>query len=1065
MTSYLRRNYVSCLRAAAAALFVLLFCTLNVSAQINAKKDFSIEAGDAAMTLKEFAQQSGAELLYSADVVEGVKTHAVKGEFTPKDALEIMVADTVLVVSQGRTTGGLAVRRATDAEAKNVNRAIAQNSERPSHQKNDTEGEMKDGTLKLPDYMVTGAKTLNADIRRTADDPQPYVVFDSAQIESSGASDLEEFFRKRLTMNTQRTANGQVTTGSGSTAPLGPANGNLSQINLRGLGAEETLILVDGRRAPRFQSANQGNAFTQADINGIPISAIQRIEILPSTAGGIYGGGANGGVINIIRKRNYNAITVQLSQSGAFRGGGEKSVAMVSGGAALRRTQVNFSASYADSHPLYASDNGLWELARRRWIAVEPQYAAAGGVTNPFMGSTTNVRSSDGSALILKSTGQSLGSDRTFVPLGYAGVTTDGGAALVGNSGRYNFDLSNDSGGKFARLMGSAVVKSANIELRHSFGQKIDLFLTADVSQNRSRSVGLAGISTNLPATATNNPFVQAVNIAVPGQPAAPIESDLRSAALSAGIIARLSHDWTLTAETNLGFAHNKLSQFSLYLSTLTTAYRTDPNLNPFRDINRYPIDYAAYMSSTQGPFVTEPKTEQSEGTVRIAGPLWNLPAGPLSITALVNYRAEKSLQFIQSLPNPIIPPTVIPKRSQDTDSAYVELDIPLVAAKNPRFLLQSLDFQASARYDRYTSVLASPTSYPSTVPPASISHVTNRFSSTEGTIAMRWSPLRDLAVRASHATGFLPPAINQVVPSFTTTTFLDSGFLDPRRGNTPVPVPYGRISAGNPQLQPESSTSDSFGVIWSPAFLSKFRLSLDYSRIRKSGEISFPTQTVAFLEQYFPDRVTRDPLTDADRALGYTGGHIQSLNFSLINTARTQLQAWDLQGEFDHETEHLGMFHVYLGGTYQAQYRVTTLPTSVPYNTAGHADGPLKFRLNGGIDWTFKHWNAGWNVQFYDGYSVTFASLPASDNLSTIALQGASRIPSQAYHDLNVRYRFFGGGSSILKNSDISISIQNIFDKYPPVLSSGLGGPLGTFSAYGDPRLRRFSISARKSF
>ena len=113
MTSYLCWNPVSCLRAAAAALFVLLLSSLNVSAQINAKKDFAIEAGDAASTLKQFAQQAGAELLYSADVGEGVKTHTVKGEFTPKDALEIMVAYTGRGVSLGGNSGGRAIRRAT----------------------------------------------------------------------------------------------------------------------------------------------------------------------------------------------------------------------------------------------------------------------------------------------------------------------------------------------------------------------------------------------------------------------------------------------------------------------------------------------------------------------------------------------------------------------------------------------------------------------------------------------------------------------------------------------------------------------------------------------------------------------------------------------------------------------------------------------------------------------------------------------------------------------------------------------------------------------------------------
>ncbi len=73
----------------------------------------------------------------------------------------------------------------------------------------------------------------------------------------------------------------------------------------------ETLILVNGRRLPTL--ANQNFSPRQADINGIPVGAIERIEVLPSSAGGIYGGNAIGGVINIILRSDYRGIEIGLT--------------------------------------------------------------------------------------------------------------------------------------------------------------------------------------------------------------------------------------------------------------------------------------------------------------------------------------------------------------------------------------------------------------------------------------------------------------------------------------------------------------------------------------------------------------------------------------------------------------------------------------------------------------------------------------------------------------------------------------------------------------------------------
>src|SRR5207237_8614471 len=131
-----------------------------------------------------------------------------------------------------------------------------------------------------------GSRSQNIDIRRTQNDAQPYVVFNSKDIERSGAATAEEFLKQRLTANSVT-----ETASQGFDTPLGLNGGGASAINLRGLGANETLVLIDGRRvAPSYVQALGG----QPDINGIPVSAIDRVEVLPTSASAIYGGVAMG---------------------------------------------------------------------------------------------------------------------------------------------------------------------------------------------------------------------------------------------------------------------------------------------------------------------------------------------------------------------------------------------------------------------------------------------------------------------------------------------------------------------------------------------------------------------------------------------------------------------------------------------------------------------------------------------------------------------------------------------------------------------------------------------------
>jgi hypothetical protein len=77
------------------------------------KRTFDVAAGDAPASFKQFAQQAGVELLYSPKEIAGAKTNAVKGYFTPHDALRKLLEGTKLIITAGKTSGALAVTRAT----------------------------------------------------------------------------------------------------------------------------------------------------------------------------------------------------------------------------------------------------------------------------------------------------------------------------------------------------------------------------------------------------------------------------------------------------------------------------------------------------------------------------------------------------------------------------------------------------------------------------------------------------------------------------------------------------------------------------------------------------------------------------------------------------------------------------------------------------------------------------------------------------------------------------------------------------------------------------------------
>jgi outer membrane receptor protein involved in Fe transport len=267
----------------------------------------------------------------------------------------------------------------------------------------------------------------------------------------------------------------------------------------------------------------------------------------------------------------------------------------------------------------------------------------------------------------------------------------------------------------------------------------------------------------------------------------------------------------------------------------------------------------------------------------------------------------------------------------------------------------------------------------------------------------------------------------------------------------------------GSESLLPEDSKSWSVGAILTPRFAPGLRISLDYTRIDKSNEIrTLTAQQILNLEDALPGRITRAPLTPADVAAGYTAGAITAINTSSVNVAVAKLAAYDLQLDYTIKTDRRGTLLFYIIGTHQPYLKRQTIPSLPFVDSVGYDGGVLEWRANGGITWDYGPWTVGWSMQYYDSYRPYPAGSSDASIAAAVLGQGSARIPSQSYHDVFARYRF-PSLSGFAKDLEVALGIQNLLDKQPPIVAS-TASALG-YSPYGDPRLRRFTVTVRKSF
>lgn len=317
----------------------------QASQPANATWEFSIPAGELEAALDRFATQTGLQLAYLPEVVAGKRSVALSGRLTWRDALSRLLQGSGLEFRQVNDTA-VVIQRPAPKSSPGANAAApAVNS--------DTQRD----EAKVTDI---GAVTVTGTRIRGGVTPSPVITIGQERIQQEGFSDLGEVIRS-VPQNFRGGQNPGVTAGA-TLGAGGGANQNItggSSLNLRGLGPDASLTLLNGRRLSY-------SGFSQAvDISAIPVAAVERVEIVADGASAIYGSDAVGGVGNVILKPDFEGVTVGARYGGSADGGLDTRDYSVTAGAAW--VSGGFIATYKATSidPVYSQQRSYTD-----WMTV-----------------------------------------------------------------------------------------------------------------------------------------------------------------------------------------------------------------------------------------------------------------------------------------------------------------------------------------------------------------------------------------------------------------------------------------------------------------------------------------------------------------------------------------------------------------------------------------------------------------------------------------------------------------------------------------------------------------------
>jgi outer membrane receptor protein involved in Fe transport len=859
------------------------------------------------------------------------------------------------------------------------------------------------------DIIVTGSRIPRANVAAA----NPISVVGAEEIENTGAVNLDSILQ-RLPASAGFAGN------QGNAYWTGRGWGT-SQVNLRGLGINRTLTLLNGRR---LVSGGTG-ANTSPDLNMIPTQALERVDVLKDGASAIYGTDAVAGVVNLITKRNFEGLGLAARQGVTERGDGRSTTIDLSLGLRNDRGGISFYATFQDTSPINMASRapcGLGEV---------------------------------GGALVCVNS-----------------ASTAGGRAALPNGSQINFNNDPNGNGNFYEpyvaskhnFNGNPYINAVSPIQRistamfadYAISDDIDFFAEFLYTHRESKQISTPGTIRNLAISAANptNPTGQNITLiqrrlAEAGPRVA--FQDTNTLQATAGFKGGIAGDWRY--EVSAGYGRNTgIDGFT----NIANLERVRNSLNPAvcSFATGAAIPCGDYLGANLTPDVlkyilfTSRDTGGNElltASADIHGSLFELPGGPLGIAAGVTYRQDKGWRD----PDPLTVQGIANTNQQDPISgklvsreAYLEVSAPILADIP---FIEELTLNGAVRYSKY-DLFGGSWNY--------------KFGGD-------WLFGEGLRIRGTYGTAFRAPTVPElfagVVQGNLTTTDPCSNYST--SSNTVlvancraagVPAGYVQLgnsiltnTGGNRNLKPETAKTLTAGIVYEPKFAPGLTLTADYYDIKIRGGIRSLAGSTKLALCYNTPGLALSFCGPSDIARSPITGEVSLLSSQLINVGQENMRGIDFGALY---AGRLGSLDASLNMniTYLDKYEITPYESAPPIIYDGRIGGG-----NGG----YPHWR-GYGVMtlgkggFVGTYSVQW--IGKAQDFNAAPTQIGYKTKDIFYNNLQLAYEFDN-------EARIAFGVDNLFDTKAPYIRSYTDGNTDTMTY--DLSYRRYYVSVSYKF
>lgn len=989
--------------AAVALAWLLLSLSPLARAQTNPKQ-VDIDIGEMPLTLalQEFSKQTGLQHLYlpSDKTEEEIVVGPVRGHFTASEILTRLLPvgftfswsndRTVAVLSPSENVppGGVKPERtATDQQHSELSK---------EQQLSMVNGGGRSGSARGPyafDWSTTvEGKRFFDSVFDGLDLDMPATVLDREDIDASGVSTVADLFRY---IPQQPNMKPESYLGDGT-----------QFADLRGLGFDSTLVLINGRRTIATASALLFNAF---DLNTIPLGAVERIEIVSDSTSAIYGADAIGGVVNIVLRDNVPEPRLDIDY-GAAAGGAVERHAAFSASVNSSRARGSIVLDYFDRSPLLGRERDRWnnqDFTRFGSMDWRSPTASPGNVSSATFANLPG-----------------LSSSVAAIPDSSLGVTLTP-ADFAATAGQQNLE----SLFRYSAINFAGTRKGATAQGEYK--------LTPEVRAYGELMYVDREIMTQSEPPAVTRALVSGEN------PYNPFGTDVLVDALLTDLGPR-----TLTRQTQMvravGGLQGQIRQWdweaslqriqddavTLRANDLDGARVTaalmasDPHdaLNLFGGLGaNSPALLASLLAK---PSRSDFHTEANQAVASLRGALASLPAGSLRFVAGGEWREER-------VRYDIVPPVNLSgSHERSIAAAFGELRFPIVGEGAGVTAVRELALVLSGRFDDYSD----------------IGHTFNPE------YALIWRPTSALTVRTSLAQSFRPPPLADLyLPPVDTTVPI----VDPAR-NGEFALPIWR-AGGNPDLKPSSADSLSVGIRFEPKSTPALRLWANYWQIAIDDIIAIPVPTRLLAgESLFPERVIRGLPSASDVAAGIPGP-LQVIDIRRLNNGAIRTSGVDASASVVLDTP-VGQFKPELSATWVHDFTTTDLVEGPGVGRVGVANR----------QGTIPRWHAlatiGWNRRGI-GLTGTMRYVPSYDDVDFLGTRNGRNVDCQTIVDaqLSLNLGDMVGEHSPWNDIEVRAGALNIFNAQPPF--ADVAGPEGLDRSQAELKQRFAYVKVAKKF